>query len=249
MGEKMTLFKKVFSIVLLSSVMSQAYAVLGLDRTRIIFNEAEGGTSVVVDNQDPASSFLAQTWIENQKGEKLTNSLVALPFLQKIGPKQKKQIKISYMDGQNTLPTDRESLLYFNVLGIPPQGKEANAVQFTIQSRLKLFYRPKGIDYKVSADKNFQRDMKVSKQGGSIKLTNPTPFNIIVTNINVDRSKDNSFPETIIAPFSDTTVTLKNPSWNSFEVGYIDDFGGLKFNKYQCDNAQNCQLQPLVKNQ
>ncbi|MEX5916286.1 fimbria/pilus periplasmic chaperone [Providencia hangzhouensis] len=60
--------------------MSQAYAVLGLDRTRVIFNEADGGTSIVVENQDTASSFLAQTWIENQKGEKLTNSLVALPF-------------------------------------------------------------------------------------------------------------------------------------------------------------------------
>ncbi|WP_368919283.1 fimbria/pilus periplasmic chaperone, partial [Providencia sp. 1709051003] len=73
----MTLFKKVLSVVLLSSVMSQAYAVLGLDRTRVIFNEADGGTSIVVENQDTASSFLAQTWIENQKGEKLTNSLVA----------------------------------------------------------------------------------------------------------------------------------------------------------------------------
>lgn len=159
----MTLFKKVISVILLSGVMTQAYAVLGLDRTRIIFNEEEGGTSVVVDNQDSTSSFLAQTWIETPTGEKLTSSLVALPFLQKIGPKQKKQIKITYMEGQNSLPQDRESLLYFNVLGIPPQGKEANVVQFTIQSRLKLFYRPKGIDYKLSADNYFQRDLKVTK--------------------------------------------------------------------------------------
>ncbi|MBO1928634.1 fimbria/pilus periplasmic chaperone [Providencia rettgeri] len=59
------------------------------------------------------------------------------------------------MDGQNTLPTDRESLLYFNVLGIPPQGKEANAVQFTIQSRLKLFYRPKVLTTKSLPRKIF----------------------------------------------------------------------------------------------
>lgn len=243
----MTLFKKVIAVILLSGVMTQAYAVLGLDRTRIIFNEEEGGTSVVVDNQDNTSSFLAQTWIETPTGEKLTSSLVALPFLQKIGPKQKKQIKITYMEGQNILPQDRESLLYFNVLGIPPQGKEANVVQFTIQSRLKLFYRPKGIDYKLSTDNYFQRELKVTKQGGNIKLTNPTPFNIIITNINVDQSKDEQFPETIVAPFSDSVVSLKNPSWNSFEVAYIDDFGGLKFNKYQCDSSQSCQLLPQAK--
>lgn len=243
----MTFFKKVISVVLLSGVMTQAHAVLGLDRTRIILNQADGGTSVVVDNQDKTSSFLAQTWIETAKGDKLTNSLVALPFLQKIGPLQKKQIKITHMEGLNTLPQDRESLLYFNVLGIPPQGKEANVVQFTIQSRLKLFYRPKGINYPLSADKDFQQDLKVAKQGGSLKLTNPTPFNIIVTNINVDRSKDNQFPETVVAPFSDVVVTLKNASLNSFEVAYIDDFGGLKFNKYQCDSSQSCQLLPQAK--
>lgn len=245
---KMTLFKKVLSVVLLSSVMSQAYAVLGLDRTRIIFNEEDGGTSVVIENQDSTSSFLAQTWIETPEGKKLTDSLVALPFLQKVSPKQKKQIKITYMDGQNSLPQDRESLLYFNLLGIPPQGKEANVVQFTIQSRLKLFYRPKGIEYKMSVNKDFQRDLKVVKQGENIKLTNPTPFNIIITNINVDQNKDNNFPETIVAPFSDSVVKLKNPSWNSFEVAYIDDFGGLKFSKYQCNTTQSCELISSVKN-
>ncbi|MBO1915798.1 hypothetical protein J4727_02020 [Providencia rettgeri] len=56
----------------------------------------------------------------------------------------------------------------------------------------------------------------------------------MITNINVDQSKDKDFPEVLVAPFSDSTVTLKNPAWNSFEVAYIDDFGGLKFNKYQC---------------
>lgn len=242
----MTLLQKVFSVILLSSIMSQAYAVLRLDRTRIIFNETNGGASVVFENQDASSSFLAQTWIETAKGEKLTNSLVALPFLQKIAPGQKKQIKITQMEGQSVLPQDRESLLYFNLLGIPPQGKEDNTVQFTIQSRLKLFYRPKGIDYKLTADKDFQRDVTATKQGGNIKLTNPTPFNIVVVNVNVDQSKESNFPETIIAPFSDTVVTLKNPAWNSFEVGYIDDFGGLKFNKYQCDTTQQCKLLPKV---
>ncbi|MEY0932742.1 molecular chaperone [Providencia rettgeri] len=112
---------------------------------------------------------------------------------------------------------------------------------------MKLFYRPKGINYPLSADKDFQQDLKVAKQGGSLKLTNPTPFNIIVTNINVDRSKDNQFPETVVAPFSDAVVTLKNASLNSFEVAYIDDFGGLKFNKYQCDSSQSCQLLPQAK--
>ncbi|WP_413492351.1 molecular chaperone [Morganella psychrotolerans] len=246
--KKMTLFKKVIFVVLLSGVMSQAHAVLGLDRTRIIFNEEDGGVSVVIENQDSASSFLAQTWIEKPNGEKLNNSLVALPFLQKLSPKQKKQIKITYMEGQNLLPQDRESLFYFNLLGIPPQGKESSVVQFTIQSRLKLFYRPKGIDYKMSADNDFRRDLSVIKQGGNVKLTNPTPYNIIITNLNINRSKDNDFPETVVAPFSDLTVKLKDPSWSSFEIAYIDDFGGLKFSKYQCGASPLCQLLPQAKN-
>ncbi|MEX6277374.1 fimbria/pilus periplasmic chaperone [Providencia hangzhouensis] len=77
---------------------------------------------MVVENQTPPFVFSADM-DRKPKGE-ATNSLVALPFLQKIGPKQKKQIKIAHNGRQNTLPTDRESLSYFNVLGIPPQGKK-----------------------------------------------------------------------------------------------------------------------------
>ncbi|MBO1915805.1 hypothetical protein J4727_02060 [Providencia rettgeri] len=39
--------------------MSQAYAVLGLDRTRVIFNEADGGTSIVVETKIPPLLFSA----------------------------------------------------------------------------------------------------------------------------------------------------------------------------------------------
>ncbi|MEX5928547.1 fimbria/pilus periplasmic chaperone [Providencia hangzhouensis] len=60
-----------------------------------------------------------------------------------MGPKQKKQIKIAYMDGQNTLPTDRESLLYFNVLGIPPQGKRSECGSVYYPITLKTVLSPK----------------------------------------------------------------------------------------------------------
>ncbi|MEX6277373.1 hypothetical protein [Providencia hangzhouensis] len=69
MGEKMTLFKKVLSVVLLS-VMSQAYA--GLDRTRVIFMKPMAKpVSLLKTRHRPL--FLAQTWIENQKVKPLTH--------------------------------------------------------------------------------------------------------------------------------------------------------------------------------
>lgn len=56
----------------------------------------------------------------------------------------------------NTLPQDRESLFYLNVIDIPPDNpaRSGNLLKLAMQNRIKLFYRPQGIaalDEKPSA--------------------------------------------------------------------------------------------------
>lgn len=228
-----------FTLLLLSN---SSYATLNIDRTRIIYNGENNGTSVTIVNQDEVSAFLAQTWIETADGKKLEHSLVALPFLQKINPGQKKQIKISQLDSQNMLLNDRETLLYFNLLGIPPQSKEKNVVQFTIQSKLKLFYRPKGISYTKKMGNDFQQDLTINKLDNKITLDNPTPYNIIVVNINNSTEKDKNFNEIVVPPFSQSIVRVNSSIKNNVMLGYIDDFGSLKFSQYNCKNSQTCEL-------
>lgn len=234
--------KILITFFMLLSISASSYAALNIDRTRIIYHGENNGTSVTIVNKDDASAFLAQTWIETPDGKKLEHSLVALPFLQKVNPGQKKQIKISHLEGQNMLPNDKETLLYFNLLGIPPQSKEKNVVQFTIQSKLKLFYRPKGLSYTPKMGKDFQQDLVVEKTGQQITLVNPTPYNIIVVNINNSIEKDNNFNETVVPPQGRSTVNVNSSVKNNVMLGYIDDYGSLKFSQYSCQSSQACQL-------
>lgn len=75
---------------MLLSFSVSSYAALNIDRTRIIYNGENNGTSVTIVNKDDSSAFLAQTWIETVDGKKLEHSLVALPFLQKNKPRPEK---------------------------------------------------------------------------------------------------------------------------------------------------------------
>lgn len=58
-----------FGIALwLTALTSQA--AINLDRTRIIFNSTDKSASVILQNQSPSSPYLAQSWLENTKGQK-----------------------------------------------------------------------------------------------------------------------------------------------------------------------------------
>ncbi|WP_180821372.1 fimbria/pilus periplasmic chaperone, partial [Vibrio parahaemolyticus] len=55
------------------------------------------------------------------------------------------QVKIQALPDIAALPQDRESVYYFNLREIPPRSKEANVLQIALQTRIKLFYRPKAL--------------------------------------------------------------------------------------------------------
>ncbi|MGT9169473.1 fimbria/pilus periplasmic chaperone, partial [Escherichia coli] len=40
----------------------------------------------------------------------------------------------------------RESLFYYNVREIPPKSGKANTLQIALQTRIKLFWRPKALE-------------------------------------------------------------------------------------------------------
>ncbi|UNM97452.1 molecular chaperone [Ignatzschineria rhizosphaerae] len=128
-------------------LLNDAYGQLNFERSRIIFDAGQKNSqSLVVSNISADTPYLAQTWIENDRGEKVITPLAALPILQRINPKQEKQIKISFIGSGAELAPDRESLFFINILGLPPKGKESQStVSIVIQSKIKVFYRPKGL--------------------------------------------------------------------------------------------------------
>lgn len=232
-------------LFLLTMVWSTSgLAAINVDRTRIIMDSKQKSLSVVLTNENKRTPYLAQSWVEDDKGKR-TDLLLALPPLQRIDPGKKSQVRILQAPGGGikSLPQDRESLFWFNVREIPPEvSSDENVLQLAMQSQLKLFYRPASVR-KADGDTPETR-LVVTRDNGHAVLKNPTPYYITVAWLGPDRKYPlRGFDEpSMVAPFSSLTLKAELPvSLRSLSVGYIDDYGGLRINTYRCD-ATHCVL-------
>ncbi|TOL40502.1 molecular chaperone, partial [Vibrio parahaemolyticus] len=67
------------------------------------------------------------------------------PPVQRVEPEKSSQVRIEALPEISQLPQDRESVYYFNLREIPPKSDKPNVLQLALQSKIKLFYRPKSI--------------------------------------------------------------------------------------------------------
>ncbi|EGF4174838.1 fimbria/pilus periplasmic chaperone [Salmonella enterica] len=217
-------------------------AAINVDRTRIIMNGNEKTIAVTLDNDSTHNPFLAQSWVTDADGVK-TNALMALPPLQRIDAGQKGQVRITQVRELTArLPQDRETLFWFNVRGIPPKADGDKVLQLTMQSRLKLFYRPDAIVRSFSDQP--EKKLTAEREAGHLTLKNPTPYYITVVWLGPDRSHPLSgFSQSVmVSPFGSLPLKATLPAGTrNLWVGYIDDYGGLKMNGYTCD-VQRCKL-------
>ena len=228
------------AVLMLAGACYPAVAAVNLDRTRIIYNASDKSVSVMLENQSKELPYLAQVWLENAQGEKITSPLVALPPMQRIDAGQKSQIRILQLPETAGLPKDRESLFYFNVREVPPKSDMANVMQVAIQSRVKLFFRPAELRKLLKA--NWQEQLLVSRLSNGLKLTNPTPFYITVGYLGKDNKGNASgFDSVMLAPFATESLTGSQYVSDRYSLGYMDDYGGLQVNQYHCPSVQ-CQL-------
>ena len=132
--------------LLATAVSFSSHASVTPDRTRLVFNESDKSISVTLRNNDPTLPYLAQSWIEDAKGNKISSPLAVLPPVQRIDAMMNGQVKVQGLPDINKLPADRESVFYFNVREIPPKSNKPNTLQIALQTRIKLFWRPKALE-------------------------------------------------------------------------------------------------------
>lgn len=96
-------------------------------------------------------------YFDDQKNE----CFIVTPPLHRIEPNDEIQLQIKAIR-EEKIPDDRESLFRLNVLAIPPKtflstdGKEIKGhLQFAINSRIKLIYRPARIGEPYDITKNY----------------------------------------------------------------------------------------------
>lgn len=228
-------------ILLTATIFTTAsvHAAVGLDRTRAVFDGDQKSISLNISNENKALPYLAQAWLEDENGKKMTDGvLVATPPVQRLEPGQKGMIRISAVEPKiGNLPQDRESIFYFNLREIPPRSEKENVLQIALQTKIKLFYRPKSIIPKPNHI--WQKELILHKEKNGYKIENPTPFYITI--IGLGKTKESAeldkFEAVMVSPKNSIYVT--SGDFSNPYLTYIDDYGGRPTLSFSC-NDKNC---------
>ncbi|MBQ0533784.1 fimbria/pilus periplasmic chaperone [Providencia huaxiensis] len=241
---------KKISVFLLSSLMAaQAYSAISMDRTRIIFDGNNNSVSLTVSNKNPQLPYLAQGWLQDAKGDKLTSYFTILPPIQRINAGQTSQLRIESLPDIGKLPQDRESLFFFNLREIPPTSKKSNVLQIALQTRVKLFYRPASLVMDSTEMRNspWQNKLILIKKSDGVYAKNPTPYFIILNSIKKSQSAEKlaGFTVTDVEPFAEKKLSISADQLGTAPIiNYINDYGGQVYLPYNC-SATQCQTQQI----
>lgn len=81
-------------LLLLLGGYGSAQAAIAPDRTRLVFRGEDKSISVDLKNANSKLPYLAQSWVEDEKGVKITSPLIVVPPVQRIEPSAIGQVKI-----------------------------------------------------------------------------------------------------------------------------------------------------------
>lgn len=218
------------TITLSAVLCGQALAAIALDRTRVIYNGAEKTISLNIKNENTELPYLAQGWIEDANGNKIESPLTVLPPVQRVEPGEGSQVKIQSLPDIATLPQDRESVYYFNLREIPPRSKEANVLQIALQTRIKLFYRPKALyATRTDLENPWQEKITLTRKGDAYEVTNPTAYFVTIVDASSKVGGDTvkQFEPVMIPPKGNGMLKGSASAMGAKPVlTYINDYGG-----------------------
>lgn len=224
--------------LLVLGLSQSTHAAVGLDRTRVIFDDGKEATSVNITNNNTQLPYLAQGWIEDEDGKKITTPLIVLPPVQRLEPGKQSQVKVQALPAAKMLPQDRETVFYFNLREIPPRSDKANTLQIALQTRIKLFYRPQAIAPSQQDLSNpWQEKLTLTREGEHYKVNNPTPY--YVTLVDARSSKDGKtvpgFEPLMVPPKGALALgpTAKALGTTPY-LSYVNDYGGRPVLAFTC---------------
>lgn len=132
---------------------------------------------------------LIQSWIDD--GDLASTPITTLapfdvaPLVFRISPKTHKAIRLRYTG--NSLPGDRESLFWLNVMEVRPTPASAEGsavIEFSYRNRLRLFFRPDNLaGQRSNAAEKLEWKLVPHQSGYALQVHNPTPYHISLTSV------------------------------------------------------------------
>lgn len=190
--------------------------------TRVVYDGSKKEAFISVMNSEKVTPYLIQSWVDESTDSGSRKApFIMTPPLFRLDAGQENVLRILRTGG--TFPDNKESVFWINVKSIPASEKtDANQLQISIKTRIKLFYRPANLP--GSANEAY-KSLTFSRSANQLVVNNPTPYYVSFHRVSVGGSEIKDAG--MVAPQSSTTWPLpagaaKIVSWQS-----INDFGGI----------------------
>lgn len=224
---------------------NNAKAAIGLDRTRVIFDGGKDAVSMNISNNNTELPYLAQGWIEDEQGQKITTPLTVLPPVQRLEPGKNSQIKVQALPAAKLLPQDRETVYYFNLREIPPRSDKTNTLQIALQTKIKLFYRPPSImPSQQELSTPWQQKLTLIREGDHYQVKNPTPYYITLVDARSGKGAKTAanFEPIMVPPNGSLTLGASAAALGMTPyLTYVNDYGGRPTLAFSC-SGNECKV-------
>ncbi|QRY76960.1 fimbria/pilus periplasmic chaperone [Pseudomonas sp. PDNC002] len=218
-------------------MIGQAQASIVITGTRVVYDAAQREVTVKLNN-DGQSPMLVQSWIDEGSVQATpdtsTAPFVLTPPIARIDPSKGQALRIRYT-GQKSLPQDKESLFWLNVLEVPPASAEGqNRLKIAFRSRVKLFYRPAGLPGNAMAAAE-QLQWRLQRDGAqwALECRNDSPYYVSLGKVSVTGNGQSVSPtldinSSMLAPGERKLMPLKGPApTGKVEYTSITDLGAM----------------------
>lgn len=226
--------------LIFSSLSAVLHASVTIDRTRLIYQDGDKEADVRLKN-DGSKPVITQSWLDtgisNEAPDKIRVPFVLMPPIARLDAGRSQVIRVVYTG--DVLPQDKESVFWLNVLEIPPkeQSEEPkNTLQFAIRSRIKLFYRPKGL----LGDAGKAPSMLIWKvvptaDGYALEASNPSPYHVSLNRVAIQVGGETvEGGDGMVNPGETQRFVLKGvhgaPGAARVIYSFIDDYGAIRDN-------------------
>ncbi|EEX2506292.1 fimbrial chaperone [Escherichia coli] len=169
--------------------------------TRVIYKSDQKSVSVRLENKGN-SHLLVQSWLDT---------------------------------GSTVLPSDKESVFWFNVLEVPPKPdaskvENQSLLQLAFRTRIKLFYRPAGLNGNPS-EAPLALKWKWAEGKSGLSVYNPTSYYVSFNSAElIAGGKSNPLNVKMVAPKSEEIFTISGSGGKAtsgkVHFSAINDFGG-----------------------
>ncbi|WP_353086055.1 fimbria/pilus periplasmic chaperone [Stenotrophomonas sp.] len=226
----MRLPARIFLLSLLGTLTAApASAAVTLQGTRIVYDGNKSATTVNASNRGDTVA-LAQVWLDDgdihAKAGTQKVPFVVTPTTRRIDAGASQAYRLTYAPMAGTaLPADRESLLYFNLLDIPPKPDDMegrNVLQFAMRTRIKLFYRPAGL---VGNAQDAAAALLWTREGDALRIRNPTSYHVTFSTVTLPDGR--TLDADMIAPGAEMRLALPDGATMPASIAFqwLDDYG------------------------